>query len=326
MILLSVTTANILWLRRRVMENGRNTAAVSSRSSNYQMPSFSDCLPPVSDYIHSIKATDSISTQCSEIMDHFSMEIAQVMAPKAVVKGVEDLSHQICAYHSLALTIGTHTDGPCLRQELLERQQKACNTVVSTTTQLSDAFRRSESIPKKDFGDLERSCKVLVACIHTLDRELRRTHNLYRLFPLFPNPDGTTRTLFIQTGCHEKVQTKEKESLISFLSSPAEKYFKERDSWYELENEILKVHDLDVELHRDEILGPILDYLTLCPMGDIPGSKVSLDDASDVPDGYCDEETLFRKKTNLLCYISAIVVVACVGGGVLMGVMFMMLQ
>lgn len=66
------------------MENG-GTAGVSSTSRSYQMPSFADCLPPVADYIHSIKA-DSISTQCSEIMDHFSMEVAQVIAPKTVVK------------------------------------------------------------------------------------------------------------------------------------------------------------------------------------------------------------------------------------------------
>lgn len=57
-------------------------------------------------------------------------------------KVVEDLSHQICKYHSLAVTIGTSVDNESLRQELLERQQKACDTVISTTTQLSDAFRR----------------------------------------------------------------------------------------------------------------------------------------------------------------------------------------
>lgn len=55
---------------------------------------------------------------------------------------IEDLSHQLCKYHSLALTIGTNVDNECLRQELLERQLKACDTVISTTTQLSDAFRR----------------------------------------------------------------------------------------------------------------------------------------------------------------------------------------
>lgn len=66
------------------MENG-GSAGVSSTSKGYQMPSFADCLPPVADYIHSIKA-DSISTQCSEIIDHFSMEVAQVIAPKTVVK------------------------------------------------------------------------------------------------------------------------------------------------------------------------------------------------------------------------------------------------
>ncbi|GFT09094.1 uncharacterized protein TNCV_4105523 [Trichonephila clavipes] len=171
------------------MENGRHTATSSPVTRNYQLPSFTSCLPPVSEYIHSIKA-DSISTQCSEIIDHFSMEIAQAMAPKSVVKEVEDLSHQICKYHSLALTIGTNMDGASLRQELLERQQKACDTVVSTTSQLSDAFRRVDSIPKKEIEDLERSCRVLVACIHTLDRELRRTLNLYHLFPLFKDPEG----------------------------------------------------------------------------------------------------------------------------------------
>lgn len=39
-----------------------------------------------------------------------------------------------------------------------------------------------------------------------------------------------------------------------------------------------------------------------------------------------DEETLFRKKSNLFCYISAILAVACIGGGVLMGVIYMMVQ
>ncbi|GFS54610.1 uncharacterized protein TNIN_131311 [Trichonephila inaurata madagascariensis] len=307
------------------MENGRHTATSSPVTRNYQLPSFTSCLPPVSEYIHSIKA-DSISTQCSEIIDHFSMEIAQAMAPKSVVKEVEDLSHQICKYHSLALTIGTNMDGASLRQELLERQQKACDTVVSTTSQLSDAFRRVDSIPKKEIEDLERSCRVLVACIHTLDRELRRTLNLYHLFPLFKDPEGVQECHFIQTGYTEKTESKEKSALLHFHSSPREKYLKERESWQELENEILKVHDLDVDLHRDEILGPILDYLTLCPMGEIPGSKVSLDDASDLPDGYCDEETLFRKNSNLFCYIAAIFAVACIGGGVLMGVIFMMIQ
>ncbi|GFR26421.1 uncharacterized protein TNCT_70711 [Trichonephila clavata] len=254
------------------------------------------------------------------------MEIAQAMAPKSVVKEVEDLSHQICKYHSLALTIGTNMDGASLRQELLERQQKACDTVVSTTSQLSDAFRRVDSIPKKEIEDLERSCRVLVACIHTLDRELRRTLNLYHLFPLFKDPEGVQECHFIQTGYTEKTESKEKSALLHFHSNPREKYLKERESWQELENEILKVHDLDVDLHRDEILGPILDYLTLCPMGEIPGSKVSLDDASDLPDGYCDEETLFRKNSNLFCYIAAIFAVACIGGGVLMGVIFMMIQ
>ncbi|KFM68146.1 Regulator of G-protein signaling 9-binding protein, partial [Stegodyphus mimosarum] len=211
------------------MENGGN-AGGSSTSRNYQLPSFSDCLPPVADYIHAIKA-DSISTQCSEIIDHFSMEVAQVIAPKTVVKVVEDLSHQICKYHSLALTIGTNVDGESLRQELLERQQKACDTVVSTTTQLSDAFRRADSIPKKEIGDLERSCKVLVACIHTLDRELRRTMHLYHLFPLVPDADGTSECHFIRTGVTEKVEAKDKSALVLFHCNPTEKYFRERDSW-----------------------------------------------------------------------------------------------
>ncbi|XP_055948942.1 regulator of G-protein signaling 9-binding protein-like [Argiope bruennichi] len=304
------------------MENGRPAASCSPAARNYQLPSFSSCLPPVL----SLKA-DSISTQCSEIIDHFSMEIAQAMAPKSVVKEVEDLSHQICKYHSLALTIGTNVDGANLRQELLERQQKACNTVVSTTSQLSEALRRQENIPKKEMDDLNRSCRVLVACVHTLDRELRRTLNLYHLFPLAHDPEGTRQTHFIQTGYAEKVEgTKDRSASFHFNSNPTEKYFKERTSWQELENEILRVHDLDVVLHRDEILGPILDLLTLCPAGEIPGSKVSLDEGSDLPDGYCDEETLFRKSSNLFCYIAAIVAVACIGGGVLMGVIFMMVQ
>ncbi|XP_054713072.1 uncharacterized protein LOC129222582 [Uloborus diversus] len=306
------------------MENGGNPG-ISSTSRSYQMPSFADCLPPVVDYIHSIKA-DSISTQCSEIIDHFSMEVAQVIAPKTVVKVIEDLSHQICKYHSLAVTIGTNVDGESLRLELLERQQKACDTVVSTATQLADAFRRAENIPKKEICDLERSCKVLVACIHMLDRELRRTMHLYHLFPLIPDPDGTQECHYIKTGYTEKTETKDKSALVLFHCNPTEKYFRERDIWHDLENEILKVHDLDVDLHRDETLGPVLDYLTLCPMGEIPGSKVSLDDTSDLPDGYCDEETLFRKKSSLICYISAIFAVACIGGGVLMGVIFMMVQ
>lgn len=305
------------------MENG-GSAGVSSTSRTYQMPSFADCLPPVADYIHSIKA-DSISTQCSEIIDHFSMEVAQVIAPKTVVKVVEDLSHQICKYHSLALTIGTNVDNESLRQELLERQQKACDTVISTTSQLSDAFRRTNTIPKKEIVDLERSCRVLVACIHTLDRELRRTMHLYHLFPLIHNTEGK-ESHFIRTGVSEKIDVKDKSALVLFHCSPSEKYIRERDSWQELECEILKVHDLDVDLHRDDVLGPILDYLTLCPMGEIPGSTISLDDASDLADGYCDEETLFRKKRNLLCYLSAILALACIGGGVLMGVIYMMVQ
>lgn len=64
-----------------IMENGRTAASCSPAARNYQLPSFSSCLPPVL----SLKA-DSISTQCSEIIDHFSMEIAQAMAPKTVVR------------------------------------------------------------------------------------------------------------------------------------------------------------------------------------------------------------------------------------------------
>lgn len=41
-------------------------------------------------------------------------------------------------------------------------------------------------------------------------------------------------------------------------------------------SEILKVHDLDVDLHRDEVLGPVLDYLTLCPMGNYYFKSVCL--------------------------------------------------
>ncbi|GIY92782.1 uncharacterized protein CEXT_370861 [Caerostris extrusa] len=318
------------------------------------------CLPPGL----TLKA-DSLSTQCSEIIEHFSTEIAQAMAPKSVVRDVDELGRQICRYHLLALTLGTCADGTALRQELLERQQVACRSVVSVTAQLSHAFRRAESIPRKEVEELERSCRVLVACVHTLDRELRRTLHLYRVFPLAPDPDGARECHFIQTGVtdlkkNQSLQRatplhlnatpterffKEMATPLHFDATPIERFFKERDSWLELEDEILKVHDLDVELHRDDVLGPILDYLTLCPkaghldpargralthrfvpsQGD-PGSKVSLDETSDLPDGYCDEETLFRKSSNLFCYIAAILAVACIGGGVLMGVIFMMIQ
>ncbi|XP_042909482.1 uncharacterized protein [Parasteatoda tepidariorum] len=307
-----------VYLIKSIMENGHNAAASSSTRHHKRMPSFVDLLPD-------FKGADSISTQCSEIMDHFSLEVAQLIASKTVVKEIEELSHQICKYHSLALTIGTNIDGSSLRQELLERQQKACDKVISTTSQLSNAFRRVDIIPKKEISDLERACRILVACIHTLDRELRRTMNLYHLFPLVPDLECTKESHLVKTGYFEKNDFKVP-PLLSFHASPSEKYLKERESWKELEKEILRVHDLDVELHRDSVLGPILDYLTLCPMGEIPGSTVSLDDTSDLPAGYCDEETLFQKKSNLICYISAIIAVACIGGGVLMGVIFMMVQ
>ncbi|GIY92784.1 uncharacterized protein CEXT_370862 [Caerostris extrusa] len=71
--------------------------------------------------------------------------------------------------------------------------------------------------------------------------------------------------------------------------------------------------------------GRALTHRFVPSQGD-PGSKVSLDETSDLPDGYCDEETLFRKSSNLFCYIAAILAVACIGGGVLMGVIFMMIQ
>lgn len=61
------------------------------------------------------------------------------------------------------------------------------NILVYFADNVNILFQRAESIPKKEIADMEKSCKVLVACIHTLDRELRRTMYLYHLFPLIPD-------------------------------------------------------------------------------------------------------------------------------------------
>lgn len=298
------------------MENGDSSGLSDVPSTkNVHMP-FTDHMLPIS---------TCALTPHSESIHNFSREVLQNYSAKGVVKIIENLSHQICKYHALARSLGTSLDGEALRKELAVIQRRACDSVTLSRKQLSDAFRRAESIPKKDIAHLERSCRVLVACIHMLDRELRRTLHLYRLFPLIPDSDGIKECLFVNTGLLEKNNCKSNNSSLKLNYGLAEKYVRERDSWQELEDEILEVHNLDVALHRDEVLGPVMDYLTLCPMGldYMSCSTASVDDVHISSNACGEENGGSRKRSNILCYFFAIMTVVCVGGGVLMGVIFM---
>lgn len=50
-------------------------------------------------------------------------------------------------------------------------------------------------------------------------------------------------THFIRTGISEKIESKDKSALVLFHCNPTEKYFRERESWQELEKYVVYYYE-----------------------------------------------------------------------------------
>ncbi|XP_023224660.1 uncharacterized protein LOC111625648 [Centruroides sculpturatus] len=149
---------------------------------------------------------------------------------------------------------------------------------------------------------------------------------------LFLLLDGLCESQFIKTGITEENNDVFKAVDMTLCEKYC--YEEERESWQQLEDEILELHNLDLNLHRDSVLGPLMDYLALCPnkkdIEDI--STISIGEPWQPPDNSIfiyskqGEEAEVRPKSNILCYTIAILTILFIGSGVLMGVIFVIVK
>lgn len=265
------------------------------------------------------------STVQHEILPQSCWDLTYSASPIAVSKLVDDLCRQVCKYHFLALSLGSCADGENLREELFKIRKKASGLIICSRNHLMDSIKNSEILSQKEMTELERTCRLLVGCIHMLDRELRRSRYLFHLFPLVPDADGMYESQFIKTGISE--ENNDVFKAIDMALCEKYCYEEERESWQQLEDEILELHNLDLNLHRDSVLGPLMDYLALCPnkkdIEDI--STLSIGEPWQPPDN-SGEEAEVRPKSNILCYTIAIFMILFIGSGVLMGVIFVIVK
>lgn len=259
--------------------------------------------------------------------------------PTTALKLINKLNQTICEYRHLVQSVGSSADGVAAREEMSELREKALQDIASCQKHLSQAFKSAESLSKKELQKLEQMCRILIASIHTLDRELRLTRHLFHTFPLFSDLEYNKEDDFgfVKTGLSEQSLLSRKASQKSWQSSPISLtalYWQERDSWQKLENEIMTVHDLDLALHRDPVLGPVVDYLTLCPTGVLPGAVTvssSCDDLHPVLETTSlttglqvleSGESGPPSTTHHACIVISILIMLFIGGGVLIGVIF----
>ncbi|XP_064474955.1 uncharacterized protein LOC135388989 [Ornithodoros turicata] len=244
------------------------------------------------------------------------------ISTKSLLKLVHELSSMLTEHSLLMRSLGTPKDGLLHRSRMGCLQSRACQMIHCMKVHFTDTFRSMEVLSRADLADLGKAFRIYLACLHSLEQDLRQAFSLFQLFPLHPTPDGTVKPQFVHTGATGGMEQMFSAVCESLLLSTTEQFRQERESWKQLEKLIKDIKLLDLSLHMDSVLGPIVDYVIFHP--EIAESS-NLRLLNPMSTASSQESIAIKEKPacRLLCLVFSIFLVVCIGAGVMMAVFFL---